>query len=106
MANTANRRIELHEKLVNLLGSNHVYFQPPESIKLSYPCIIYSRNSINMEYADDDVYNFEKSYQITIIDKNPDSELIDKMTETFNKIRFNRHFTSDNLNHDVFILFY
>lgn len=100
------RRTDLHAKLVAMLGSNYVYFQPPESIKLTYPCIVYKRTTATIKFADDKVYNYRYAYEITIIDKNPDSNLVDKMFSAFPLIRFNRHFTADNLNHDVFTVYY
>ena len=68
-------RLRLHEELVNILGSRYVYFQPPESIKLNYPCIIYERYDISNTFADDDVYLDPRQYRITVVDKNPDSEI-------------------------------
>ena len=98
-------RLELHEELVTLLGSRNVYYQPPESIKLKYPAIIYSRSNIDNTFADNDVYLQDVAYQITVIDSDPDSVIVKKMS-LFPKTRFNRHYTSDNLNHDVFTTYY
>ena len=98
-------RLRLHEELVNILGSRYVYFQPPESIKLNYPCIIYERYDISNTFADDDVYLDPRQYRITIVDKNPDSEIVNKVSK-LPTCRFDRHFKSDNLNHDVFTLYY
>lgn len=39
-------RLELQNKLEELLGSRHVYFQPPESVKMEYPAIKYSMTGI------------------------------------------------------------
>ena len=36
-------RYELHEFLCEILGSRNVYFQPPESVKMKYPAIVYER---------------------------------------------------------------
>ena len=99
-------RISLHNKLKTILGSDHVYFQPPESIKMQYPCIVYNRSSGDILYADNGPYSFTPSYEITVIDKDPDSPLPYKIATGFEMIRFNRHFTVDNLNHDTFILYY
>ena len=40
-------RLELDEELVKILGSKNVYFQPPESLKLNYPAIVYSLSNIS-----------------------------------------------------------
>lgn len=98
-------RLELHELLCGKLGSRNVYFQPPASVHMKYPAIVYSRQSIDNRFADDSVYRQTRSYKITVIDKNPDSDIVDRISN-IPKIKFNTHFTSDNLNHDVFTLNY
>lgn len=98
-------RLELQNLLEFILGSRNVYYQPPESIKIKYPAIIYSRNDIDNNFADDIVYMQNHTYQIIVIDANPDSEIVDKISK-LPMCRYNRHYTSDNLNHDVFILNY
>lgn len=98
-------RLELQNLLESILGSRNVYYQPPESIKIKYPAIIYSRNDIDNNFADDIVYMQNHTYQIIVIDANPDSEIINKISK-LPMCRYNRHYTSDNLNHDVFILNY
>lgn len=98
-------RLELQNLLESILGSRNVYYQPPESIKIKYPAIIYSRNNIDNNFADDIVYMQNHIYQIIVIDANPDSEIVNKISK-LPMCRYNRHYTSDNLNHDVFILNY
>lgn len=98
-------RIELHELLCNVLGTRNVYFQPPESIKLKYPAIIYSRDNIRNYHADDTTYNQKMVYQLMIIDKNPDSEIV-KNISLLQYCQFNRHYVADNLNHDVFLIYF
>lgn len=100
------RRLELHEILCEFLGSRYVYFTPPESLKLNYPCIVYQRRTGDVRFANNQPYNHQTQYQLTIIDPNPDSEWVDKMALYFPKSRPDSHFTSDNLNHDVFTLYY
>lgn len=98
-------RLELHEELVNILGSRYVYFQPPETIKMNYPAIVYARDSIDNDFANDGVYRQTRSYTITVIDPDPDSEIVDKIS-MMKSCRHDRHYKSDNLNHDVFIIYY
>ena len=100
------RRIELQEKLEALLGNRHVYFQPPESLKLVYPCIIYRRDTGNTRYANDMPYNFNNRYSITYITKDPDDPFVETLAYAFSKIEHDRFYISDNLNHDVFTLYY
>ena len=98
-------RLELQKVLEEVLGSRNVYFQPPESIKMHYPAIVYSRSNLNNDYADDSVYMQSHIYTVTVIDKDPDSEIVGRVSR-LPTCKFSRHFTSDNLNHDVFTLFY
>lgn len=101
----AKPRIELQAELEELLGSKNVYFQPPETIKLKYPCIIYERETASQSYGDDELYDYKIRYSVTLIDKNPDSEFIDKLIN-LRYCTFNRHYTINNLNHDVFYVYY
>lgn len=98
-------RLDLHTELENILGSEYVYYQPPESIKLVYPCIVYSRSDIDNEHANNDVYLQNHAYQITVIDRNPDSEIVYNVSK-MRSCRFDRHFTTSGLNHDVFTIYY
>lgn len=87
----------LHEKLCEILGSRHVYFQPPESIKMEYPCIIYQLTSYDTKYADDMAYVQRRRWRITIVDKDPESPFVDKVM-AMNYAYFDRFFTKDGLN--------
>lgn len=100
-----NRRLELHELLCGVLGSRQVYYQPPESVKMKYPAIRYSRYDIENSSADNIPYKQSHFYQITVIDSDPDSEIVHKVSK-LPMCTFDRHFTSDNLNHDVFTICY
>lgn len=100
-----NNRIELQLKLEEIIGNSNVYFQPPSGFQMQYPCIVYSRSDIRNVNADDIVYLQGTSYQVTVIDKNPDSEIVDKISH-FPTARFSRHFSTQGLNHDVFTIFY
>lgn len=99
-------RLDLHAELLALMEGNPVYFQPPESIKLKYPCLVYSRRAGDTKYADNYPYNYKPEYQLTLIDKDPDSKFVLKLIMAFPMIRHTNFFISDNLNHDVFALFY
>lgn len=98
-------RIDLHKRLCEILGSSNVYFQPPETIKMQYPCIVYERSSNSTRYADDRPYKTTRRYTVTIIDQNPDSKLPDKLEE-LPFCRLNRVFTASNLNHYAFDIYY
>lgn len=98
-------RLNLQTVLEELLGSRNVYYQPPASVIMKYPAIVYSRKGIVNTHADDEVYKRDNAYEITVIDEDPDSEIAIKVSR-LQYCRFDRHFTSDNLNHDVFTLYF
>lgn len=99
-------RIELQSLLEETLGSRNVYFQPPETVKLNYPCIIYSRGVTGRtEFANDKPYQHRVRYSVIVIDKNPDSPILDKIA-SLPMCAFERHYTADNLNHDIYNLYY
>lgn len=97
-------RLELHEQLLKCLGKPNVYFQPPESFKLVYPAIVYKLDTIRNRNANNRVYKQNYFYQITVIDKDPDSEIVDRVS-SIPTIKFNTHFKSDNLNHYIFTIY-
>lgn len=99
-------RLDLHEQLVNILGSRNVYFQPPASTKLNYPCIIYERSTGDTIYADNYPYRVTFRYTLTYITKDPEDSMVEKLAKAFQSIRMDRHFTADNLNHDTFELYF
>lgn len=98
-------RERLHAILKEIIGNDNVYYQPPESIRMKYPAIVYSRNSIDNQFADNIVYKQDYSYRIIVIDTNPDSEIVNKISQ-LPMCRFDRHFVSDNLYHDIFTLYF
>lgn len=98
-------RIQLHDILVEALGSRNVYYQPPESLKLQYPCIVYSRLKSDINYADNHAYRNTKKYLATVIDKNPDSVIPDKLEEK-TYFTLDRTAFGDNLNHWYFTVYF
>ena len=98
-------RLDLQAILEELLGSRNVYFQPPASIKMKYPAIVYARKNVTSMRANDGIYRQLPEYEITLIDPDPDSEFIEKLLQ-LPYCRFDRHFTSDDLNHDAFSINY
>lgn len=96
-------RLLLHDLLTGIVEP--VYFQPPTNIQMQFPCITYVRDDSWSEYADNRRYAHAKRYQVTVIDRNPDSVLPD-LVEELPLCSFDRFFTADNLNHYVFTLFF
>ena len=99
------RRTDLHEILKTALGSNYVYFQPPATVKLHYPCIIYERSAAQSIFANDKKYNNRIRYDVIVVDPNPDSDIPGKVA-ILPLSSFSRHYTMDNLNHDVYNIYY
>lgn len=98
-------RVDFQYELEELLGSRNVYYQPPESLKISYPAIVYSRSNINTRFSNNQPYNLKHCYTVTLIDPDPDSLIVDKLA-MLPKSNFDRHFTANNLNHDVFTIYH
>lgn len=98
-------RKQLQTILETILGSKNVYFQPPSKTRMSYPCIIYHRNYEDVRYADDIPYARKKRYTVTVVDRDPDSLIPDKIAD-LPMCKFERFYTSDNLNHDVYNLYF
>lgn len=98
-------RLELQTLLETLLGTPNVYFQPPANVQMKYPCIVYSRDAADTKFAGNNPYARTKRYQVTVIDRDPDSLIPDKIA-ALPMCSHNRFFTADNLNHDVFTLFF
>ena len=98
-------RLELQTKLEELFESKNVYYQPPESLKITYPAIIYSRSRIDKRSADDTSYITTNCYELTVIDKRPDNEVINKLLK-LPMCSHSSRFISDGLNHDVLTLYY
>lgn len=99
------RRIEIGSILKEILGNTNTYFQPPESIKLKYPCAIYALEGVNHRHANDRVYKSDPRYAVTFISKDPDNTYYDSMIDRFKHCRFDRRYIVDSLYHDVFTIY-
>lgn len=99
------QRLQLQTLLESILGSRNVYFQPPESVRMSYPAIVYNRDYELAKHADNSPYHRRKRYMVTYIDANPDSAVPDKLT-SLSMSTFVRHFTANQLNHDIINLYF
>lgn len=100
-----SNRADLQALFEYILESPNVYFQPPESKKLEYDCIVYSVSDRRNRHASNNAYKHDIAYEVVVIYKNPDSELPGKIAK-LPLCDFSRHYTSDNLNHDVFTLYW
>lgn len=91
--------------LEGVLGSGNVYFQPPSNVQMRYPCFVYQRDSARTEFAGNKPYNYRQRYQLTLISRDPADETLAKVV-ALPLCSFNRFFVADNLNHDVFELYF
>ena len=101
----AQTRVELDRILRTTLGSTNVYFDPPESFKLKYPCIVYSLNTNVENFADDSVYRRMKRYSLLYITKNADDPMID-ILDDLRYCRMNRFYASDGLFHYAYDIYF
>lgn len=97
------RRQNLHDLLTTI--TEHVYFQPPANVQMEYPCIRYQRDNANTKFAGNAPYRYTQRYQVTIISRNPDNDILEKVAK-LPMCEYQRYFTADNLNHDVFVLYF
>ena len=95
---------ELNKCMENAGCEPHVYFQPPEGLKMTFPCIVYGRSNMNIEYADGYPYNYAWRDTVTVIDRNPESRIVSEVAK-LPKMRHDRVFTSQNLYHTVFTIY-
>lgn len=99
------QRLLLHEKLKSVMGANLVYFQPPANVQMKFPCLVYERSRADTKFADNRPYLHKTRYTLTVIDRNPDSEFLDPISELPMCVH-RTFFTADNLNHDVYDIYF
>ena len=83
----------------------NVYFQPPANVQMKCPAIVYERGRANTEYADDRPYNITKQYSVKLISRNPDENIFEALA-ALPMCAHERFFVVDNLNHDVFNIYF
>lgn len=99
-------RLKLHEELCELLGNRNVYFNPPSSLTLKYPCIVYNRTKPDIKRANDQIYSKTNCYELTVITKNPDDDTYERIMEHFKYADYDRSFSHNNLCHDALRIYY
>lgn len=95
----------LQEKLEELLGSKNVYSNPPESSKMGYPAIRFTLKDIDVKRANDSVYTTDKCYEVTVIGRLPNDEIVAKLM-ALPYCSYDRNYKASNLHHDVLTLYY
>lgn len=99
------RRLELHSKFEELLGSKNVYYQPPASVVMGQPAIVYKKTDIDSKHANNKKYLNKTRYEVTVLDSVPDNPVIEKILE-LPYTSYDRWYAVDGLNHDVITLYY
>jgi hypothetical protein len=102
---TTDRRPLLQAILEGLQTGLKVYFQPPEDMTMEYPCIRYQRDTGSSRFANNVPYTYQRQYEVTLISRTPDSTLHEKLAALPRTIH-DRFFVADNLNHDVFSIYF
>lgn len=99
------QRQKLHNLIKKQFDSNpHVYYQPPASVKLAYPCVVYILDDMPPIYANNLPYHWDHCYTLTVIDRDPDSKLRERIA-ALPTCRFARAMCVDNLHHFIFKIF-
>ena len=98
---------QLQEILQEIMGPNNkVYFQPPENLKLTYPCIVYARSNALTSYADNNPYHKTKRYAVTLMCRTADNDqYLDQLLD-LPMCTFDREFTIDGIVHSVFNIYF
>ena len=100
-----DKRLSLQKELEKLAGAN-VYFQPPASVHLAYPCVIYNLAAGDIKRADDSVYSYTNRFELIFIYKKPNMEIVEKVMRAFPMCSVSRIYIADNLYHYAFNLYY
>lgn len=99
------KRIKFHNKLKEVLGNNNVYYNPPSTTKLQYPCIIYNLSDIRTNKANNNVYLLDHVYQVTLIGAKVTDDTKDKILTEIPYSNFNRSYINNGLYHYVYTIF-
>lgn len=106
-----NKRLELDAILCGIInitepdGDTHVYFDPPMDLKMKYDAIRYKSKPIDKVYANNTAYMYRTPYEIIVIYRKPDSDYVSKLL-ALPYCSHDRHYTANNLHHDVFTIYY
>jgi len=74
-------RLELHAELLDL--APRAYYQPPASIRMTYPCFRYELADVDTLYADNRAYRNLLCYSIIYISKEPAEEKVKEILDHF-----------------------
>ena len=89
--------------MIDILGSDNVYYNPPESLKMNFPCIVYNNSYIESIHADNIKYLDYTTYKITVISKKPDHPAIRAILDV-PMTKFSANYTKNGFYYTVIIL--
>lgn len=95
---------ELIDHFKRVVGIPNVYYEPPENTKMKYPCVRFQRRRFSTQQADNINYIVNEQFEATLIYKAPDSPLPKRLLINTPMCSHDRHYTADNLSHDVYII--
>ena len=98
-----NKRLLLHQRL--FVFANNLYFQPPSNVSMKYPCIVYEKATPDKRNANDRTYISSEEYQITVIERDPDSTTADDIVAVLPYSAISNRFVTDNLYHTIIKLY-
>lgn len=101
----AKPRLDLQAELEEITGLP-VYFQPPEGLKMEYPCIVYEYENNKKLHADNTNYIRYHVYNVKLIHRDPDTLLPNAIEDHFMYANRNSRYKADNLYHDMFTIYY
>lgn len=99
-------RLDLQTKLEEFQGNDRVFFNPPESLKLIYPCTVYEFQDVRIDFADDSIYRYMDRYSITHIHRDPDNRTMHFKLLEMPYCRFSGRYIADGLYHDRYDLYF
>lgn len=97
---------QLQVVLQEIMGNNKVYYQPPENLKITYPCIVFERTNALQSFADNNPYRITKRYTITLMTKTADNDQYLDQLLNLPMCTFDREFKNDGIVHDVFNIYF
>lgn len=98
-------RLDLHEILCDVLGSRNVYFNPPASIQMKYPCLVYELIGAQIQHADNLKYQKHRRWKVTLITTDPDDKTPDRLDDIPYSSPGNP-FVADGLYHFPYTIYY
>lgn len=96
-------RLTLQARLCKIVPN--VYFSPPTSLGMTYPCIRYELTNMQVDSADNIKYMTRKRYTLIFITTDPDSVTPDEIL-SLPYCSLDRTYTSNNLYHFVYTLYW